>query len=66
MGYRIKSPSVDWAGDEIAIEMHCDAGKILTKMGSRAQIGICVFEETNYGVGEPKMLSFDMVFLYRG
>ena len=35
-----------WIGErEIAIGIHCDAGRILTKTGSRAQIGICVFRE---------------------
>ena len=28
---------------ETAIEIHCDAGKILDKAGSRAQIGVCGF-----------------------
>ena len=39
--YRIKPPIVDWGENEIAIEIHCDAGQILTKSGSRAKIGIC-------------------------
>ena len=39
----IKPPIVGRGENEIAIEIHCDAGKILTKTGSRAQIGICVF-----------------------
>ena len=30
-------------GGGVAIEIHCGAGKILTKAGSRAQIGICGF-----------------------
>ena len=30
-------------GNEIAIAIHCDAGQILTKNGSKAQIGICGF-----------------------
>ena len=30
-------------GSEIATEIHGDAGKILTKAGSRAKIGICGF-----------------------
>ena len=42
-GYRIKFPSVDWAGNEFSIEIHCDSGGILTKPGSRAQLGICGF-----------------------
>ena len=29
--------------NEIAIEIHCDAGGILTKTGSISQIGICGF-----------------------
>ena len=41
--YQIKFPSVDWAEEDIEIEIHCDAGQILTKTGSRAQIGICAF-----------------------
>ena len=41
--YGIKFPSVDWGGKEVAIEIHCDEGQILTKTGTRAQIGICVF-----------------------
>ena len=38
--YQIKFPSVYWVGGEIAIEIHCDTGRILTKTGCRAQIGI--------------------------
>ena len=34
---------MDWGGVEIAIEIQCDAGHILTKTGRRAQIGICGF-----------------------
>ena len=34
---------MDWEENEITIEVHCDAGQILTKNGSRAQIGICGF-----------------------
>ena len=41
--YRIKFRSVGWAEEDIEIEVHCDAGQILTKTGSRAQIGICGF-----------------------
>ena len=40
---KIKPTSVDWCEKEIAIEIHCDAGKILTKAGSWARIGICGF-----------------------
>ena len=43
MAYKIMSPSVDWGGNGIAIEIHCGAGQILTEAGSRAQIGICAF-----------------------
>ena len=28
--YQIKFPSVDWAEEDIEIEIHCDAGQILT------------------------------------
>ena len=50
--YQIKFPSMDWAEGDIEIEAHCDAGQILTKTGSRAQLGICGFirskiKETN-------------------
>ena len=38
--YQIKFPCMDWAEEEIEIEAHCDAGQILTKTGSRAQLGI--------------------------
>ena len=41
--YQIRFPSMDWAGEDLEIEVHCDAGQILTKAGSRAQIGICGF-----------------------
>ena len=34
---------MDWGGGGIAISIHCDAGEILTKTGSMAQIGICGF-----------------------
>ena len=34
---------MNWEEGEIAIEIHCDAGQILTKAGNRAQIGICGF-----------------------
>ena len=42
-GYQIKFPSVNWEEEDIEIEIHCDAGQILTKTGSRAQLGICGF-----------------------
>ena len=42
-GYRFEFPIVDWAGGEIAIVIHFDAGGILTKTGSMAQIGISGF-----------------------
>ena len=32
-----------WAEEDLEIEVHCDDGRILTKAGSRAQIGICGF-----------------------
>ena len=41
--YQTKFPSMDWAEEDIEIEVHCDDGQILTKAGSRAQIGICGF-----------------------
>ena len=41
--YGINIPIVDLCGEEIAIGIQCDAGKILTRTGSRAQIGICGF-----------------------
>ena len=43
---------MDWGENEIAIEIHCAAGRILAKAGSRAQIGICVFWKTDYGTNE--------------
>ena len=43
--YEIKSPSADRGEKEIAIGIHCDAGGILTKTGSRSQIGFCVFRK---------------------
>ena len=55
--YKIRFPSVDWGEYEIASEIHCDAGQILTKKGNRAQIGICVFfEKTDHGTD--KIMSF--------
>ena len=41
--YKIRPPSADCAGNGISIEIHGDAGGIVTKSGSRAQIGICGF-----------------------
>ena len=41
--YKIKFPIIDWGEKEIAIEIHGDAGQILTRAGNRAQIGICGF-----------------------
>ena len=41
---------MEWKEKEIAIEIHCDDGQILTKTGGRAQIGICgFFEKTDHG-----------------
>ena len=37
--YEIKYTSVDCGENEIATEIHGDAGEILTKAGSRAKIG---------------------------
>ena len=42
-GYQVKFSSVNWAEGDIEIEIHCDAGQILTKTGSRAQLGVCGF-----------------------
>ena len=41
--YEVNSPVVNWEEKESAIEIHCDAGQILTRTGSRAQIAICGF-----------------------
>ena len=41
--FRISFPSMGWEGSEIAMEIHCDAGQILTKNGSKEQLGICGF-----------------------
>ena len=41
--YQIKFPIMGWGEKEIAIEIHRDAGQILTKAGNRAPIGICRF-----------------------
>ena len=38
--YQIKFPSVDWAEEDVEIDIHCDAGRILTKTGRRPQLGI--------------------------
>ena len=45
---------------EIAIGIHCDAGRILTKTGSRAQIGICVFFLRKQIKEQTKMKNFSM------
>ena len=63
--YEIKSAVADWGENEIAIEIHCDAGGILTKSGRRAQIGICGFRENRLQT-KPKMLSFANVSMYPG
>ena len=47
--YQIKFPRMEWNEEEIAIEIHCDAGGILTKAGNRAQIEICVFLRNKKG-----------------
>ena len=52
--YEIKFPCADWGEREIAIGIHCDAGEILTKTGSRSQIGICFFAETDYRTNKMK------------
>ena len=31
---------MDWAGNGIPIEVHCDAGEIMAQKGSTAKIGI--------------------------
>ena len=41
--YQIRFPIMDWAEEDLEIEVHCDAGQILTKTGSRDQIGIFGF-----------------------
>ena len=39
-----------WSGGGVAIEIHCGAGEIMTRSGSRAQIGIGgFFEKANRG-----------------
>ena len=42
-GITIRFPSVEWAGSEMAIGVHCDSGGILTRVGSKAHIAICGF-----------------------
>ena len=37
------SRSLTGGAKEIPIEIHCDAGQILTRAGSKEQIGICGF-----------------------
>ena len=37
----IRLPIVDWPDSEMAIEVLCDAGGVLTKGGCKSQIGIC-------------------------
>ena len=54
---------MDCGENEIAIAIHFDAGRILTKSGSRAQIGICVFWDNRLR-NNPKMLSFANVSAY--
>ena len=44
--YRIKFPSANWAEEDIEIEIHCGAGRILTNANSRDQLGIFGFIET--------------------
>ena len=47
--YEIKPPIMDWDAKDIAIEIHCDAGRILTQSGSRAPVGIRVlFSKTDF------------------
>ena len=53
--YQIKFPRMGWSGGEISIEIHCDAGQILTKAGNRAQIGICGFLRNRKGVFSRRM-----------
>ena len=64
-GCKIKFASIDWGGGEIAIEIHCDAAKILTETDRMAKIGSCGFRGNKLR-RKPKMLSFNMVLLYRG
>ena len=57
--YGINFPSVGWGEKEIAIEIHCDAGQILTRTGSRAQIGIFGFSRKQIAE-QTKMANFNM------
>ena len=41
--YEINFPSFNRKAKELSIEIHCDSGQILTRTGSKAQIGICGF-----------------------
>ena len=45
-------PIAEWVWREMAIEVHCDDGDILTKWEGKAQIGICGFtpEKANGGI----------------
>ena len=40
VGIATKFPSLAWGEEGIAIGAHCDDGSIMTKNGSRAQIGV--------------------------
>ena len=40
--FEINPPSVDWGKNEIAIEIHCDAGQILTKMEVKRKLEYAV------------------------
>ena len=66
--YQTKSPIVDWGREDIEIEIRRDAGRILTKAGSRAQVGIRGFirnkisgevkiEEFHCGIAIPRSIS---------
>ena len=55
--YEIRFIIVDRGGNEIAIGIHCDAVRILTKAGSRSQIGICGFLRKQI-TGPPKNVEF--------
>ena len=63
--YEINFASVNWKGGQIAIEIHCDAGQILTKTESRAKIGICGFSRKQNSE-QTKMENFSRELRFRG
>ena len=56
---------MDWGEKEIATETHCDAGRILAKTGSRAQIGICGFLRKHI-TDQAKMKNFRKELRFHG